>query len=525
VTARSGTVQPLLGFLFLGGVGAAVGLWAGTQEALVEAPAPYRVPRTFGGTALRMAMVHDVLHERYPRHGQAYYQARERQVRADLAGVHLDGRPSLAQLALLDDLSAALDHQHRAEEAVTVQRQKLAALERLHPEALADVPRPFFDLTACRGEAGAEEAMRQIAAADPDEARLSAYRTHANLGTHLIHAALPAALKGEAEAKAQLREGLEHVRLAVGIRPGAHFGREEWQVACVEALLARLEGHTSPPVDLFGTRLDEEPFPAHEMRFYRPGRYISGWNAARSELEAWIAGDDPEAKETALSKAAYQRTKILKVGFAGMYPNDGDREAWKRAWPPAARYPEGVPFDEPVLAILGMWMLGGGPNPHFALALGSLMEQVGQRHLAWSAYQRALDLGGDAFPWAGRCRERQAVLEKQLLIDGGPKRAELLKRYRKELDEGLAYQAAYQDYEADLLTGEDALRVDQPGFYAGFFAEHGEIATPPGSADEIRVRTTKSLGGPRPPVLWEVVLLGAGLGGFLGSLIGPRRRR
>ena len=29
-----------------------------------------------------------------------------------------------------------------------------------------------------------------------------------------------------------------------------------------------------------------------------------------------------------------------------------------------------MPFDEPVLGVIGMWTLGGGPNPHSALALG-----------------------------------------------------------------------------------------------------------------------------------------------------------
>ena len=43
------------------------------------------------------------------------------------------------------------------------------------------------------------------------------------------------------------------------------------------------------------------------------------------------------------------------------------------------------PFDEPTLGLVGMWTLGGGANPHFAMALGHLMESVQQRRIAWDA--------------------------------------------------------------------------------------------------------------------------------------------
>jgi len=47
--------------------------------------APYRLSKIPCGTALRMAMVHDVLHERYLRHGTAWYTQRNIDARKIIA--------------------------------------------------------------------------------------------------------------------------------------------------------------------------------------------------------------------------------------------------------------------------------------------------------------------------------------------------------------------------------------------------------------------------------------------------------
>jgi hypothetical protein len=64
----------------------------------------------------------------------------------------------------------------------------------------------------------------------------------------------------------------------------------------------------------------------------------------------------------------------------------GAESGWENVAVPSHRSP--VPFDEPVLGIIGMWRQGGGANPHFALALGETMLRVGQRYIAWVAYER-----------------------------------------------------------------------------------------------------------------------------------------
>src|SRR5262249_30037613 len=73
---------------------------------------PHRVPKFPGGISLRFAMVHDVLHERFARHGQSYYAERNRSARQELQG--LAQRPLKGQVArryfpLMDDLGAGLD--------------------------------------------------------------------------------------------------------------------------------------------------------------------------------------------------------------------------------------------------------------------------------------------------------------------------------------------------------------------------------------------------------------------------------
>src|SRR5262245_41322264 len=47
-------------------------------------PLPHHFPKYPGGVSLRFAMVHDVIHERFPWHGRAYYEERNRRVREAL---------------------------------------------------------------------------------------------------------------------------------------------------------------------------------------------------------------------------------------------------------------------------------------------------------------------------------------------------------------------------------------------------------------------------------------------------------
>ena len=73
------------------------------------------------------------------------------------------------------------------------------------------------------------------------EEDLALYRTYANLGTHLIHANFPSALAGDETSREAFREGLDLIEKAVEVNPGAHFGRENWQVVAAEYMLRVME--------------------------------------------------------------------------------------------------------------------------------------------------------------------------------------------------------------------------------------------------------------------------------------------
>src|SRR5262249_7866251 len=92
-------------------------------------PLPHHVPRQPDGVALRFAMVHDVLHDRFPRHGMAYYAERNRLTRQRLdrlkAGPWPAGKPPADYFPLLDDLAVGLAQAGEPGEALGVLRDKL----------------------------------------------------------------------------------------------------------------------------------------------------------------------------------------------------------------------------------------------------------------------------------------------------------------------------------------------------------------------------------------------------------------
>ncbi len=81
---RVGVVAALfgvLGFLF-------AALYGFVQKGPIEAyPAPWRIALTPDGTALRMAMVYDVVHQRFPKHGPAWHEAVVERSKARIAQV------------------------------------------------------------------------------------------------------------------------------------------------------------------------------------------------------------------------------------------------------------------------------------------------------------------------------------------------------------------------------------------------------------------------------------------------------
>jgi hypothetical protein len=425
-------------------------------------PLPHHFPKYPGGVSLRFAMVHDVIHERFARHGLAYYRQRNRLVAQQLAAFKdrapPDGEAADKYFALFDDLGAGHDYLGQHGEAINVLRDKLRKQQ-------------------ARGYRG-----RQL------------YTTYANLGTFLIHGNFRPAMGGSRSARDQLREGLAFIHQSIEVNPQAHFGREAWQAVAAEFLLAAMD---NPLVllkyDLVGNRLD---LPIQSMS--RDCMAKDLWipkETGKGSLAYFASMPDKDRSEEELQR---YREAITRVGA-------------KAGWKEAARtsHQEPVPFDEPILGIIGMWRLGGGANPHFCLALGEIMLRVGQRHIAWCAFERAVRLADRFWPdrkireqFIAHCRRRQQAIEDML-----PDRAELRPRFEAELKHGQEYQRAYQEYEADRIAR--GVSLDDPHFYDDFHARHGQIASPVGNADLLVVRRSF-----RDAFPVHTMMLFAGLFGF-----------
>ena len=422
-------------------------------------PLPHCVPKYTDGVSLRFAMVHDVLHERYTRHGEAYYRERNRLVRDAMRTIEVQEGPEPSSdkyLALPDDLGAGLDALKDDDEAVRVLRDKLRRQKAL-------------------GQSG-----RQL------------YTTYANLGTFLIHGNFRQAVAGDAAAKERVREGLNFISKSIEVNPEAHFGREIWQSRAGDFLLEAID---KPQIllerDLVGNPLAVEidPSDRRSISSYEPGRTVEDYGRYGFDRETILVIEDRKIANS----AGYSRETLRK-------------------WITGVGDPPNIPFDEPTLGIIGMWRLGGGANPHFALALGEIMLRVGQRSIAWCAYERAAQMADRFWPDAEiqkrlleHCRRRQAVIEQQLPEE---ERAQLRPQFDAELAYGRRYQERYQAYEAERIA-EGASIADEH-FYDGFFATHEPIASPVGDADLLVVEH----GEPVFEFSWPRIVLSAGVFAF-----------
>jgi hypothetical protein len=472
-------------------VGALVGVFLVAAEVLplplpaprtMHLPLPHHVPKEPDGVSLRFAMVQDVLHERFARHGRAYYTERNRRVRKDLQRLRDEagaGQPSAeTYFPLLDDLGAGLDYLGNHDEAVDVLRDKLRKQE-------------------ARGLHGRDT-----------------YTTYANLGTFLIHGSFRQAQQSDAAAKGRLREGLGFIHKAIEVNPQAHFGREIWQAVAVEYFLAALDDRgLLLRFDLVGDRLDKNIDPQKRRCLGDPG------GMGDVDEDAWV-------------RYGMGRSAAVYLNYPGDFgpseshdPNTfrqyithvGAEEGWKKAV--KTSHQETVPFDEPTLGITGMWRLGGGANPHFALALGEMMLRVGQRYLAWAAYERASRMADRYWPdasirkqFVAHCRKRQALLEAGMPED---ERSRLQTAFESDLDVGRRYQHASQQYEADRIAAGASL--DDPHFYDAFHAAHGSIASRVGPEDSYVVQLSDPFIRLRES--GALALLFAGLFSFVTALL------
>lgn len=488
--------------LLAGIVGAGIGLLVAHFTRLAHLPPvgstrlpyPYVVPRTEGDVALRLAMVHDVLHERFPRHGPAYYKERNRLCRQSLAALKAPaetGRPPQKYFDLLDDLAVGLDQTGEYEEAIRVMRDKL---------------------------------LQQLKLGVP---RTELYSTYANLGTFLILGPFRHVRPGNESDKQVLREGLKDIQTAVEINPNSHFGREPWQVAIIEYMIAL---YGNPEVllqfDMVGNGLDAKVDGTGRSPMADFGITTSAAAGPRHHRVDLAIKKSAMAADYLQHPESWDRCREVRQ----LITKVGAEEGWNKAV--ASEHNQPVPFDEPTLGIVGMWRMGGGAHPYFAVALGETMLRVGERHLAWSAFERAGLMAKFTWPdpllqqrFKEHCRRRQAAIEATL--PAGEIGA-LRPAFDAELALGLAYQKAYQQYEEQSIASfnpkgnpkEAGKSIEDPHFYDDFHAHHKSIASPASDADSFH---TSKWWMPS----WSVVmaLLLAGVFALVAAGWLPRDRR
>lgn len=419
-------------------------------------PAPWLVPKQAGGSALRMAMIHDVLHERFHVHGEAWFRHRHAKVERELATYDAQKPRDARYFALLDDLAVDHDRWGKAADGIPILRRKLDEQQPLDANGVR--PAPTKD----------------------------GYTTYANLGTLLAHQHLKGALAKDPAALAGLREGLSFIEQSVAVNPDAHFGRERWQVVTLRYLLYASE---HPEIltqwDLCGISWDES------------GRtMMSGMGFPTSFLRD-LSDEDKSHRLISGPRSEDDETRV-DIIRQSMPPVPSAPQEWRDHI--GTDFDRRIPFDEPALAIVGIWTLGSGANPHFALAIAHLMDGLPQRAIAWNAYERAADLAPKF--WSDpkiqqllidHCRTRQAALEMKLQQSA----TDLRNQHRAELAFGRAEQQAYQTYEADRIAmGADP---DAPGFYDDFFRGRSPIASETDNADTVaeEIRVTG----------WDIILV------------------
>ncbi|HJZ91201.1 MAG TPA: hypothetical protein VKE40_10030 [Gemmataceae bacterium] len=435
---------PVLFFLaassFVGGCvgGGCVGASRTSVDAgnAIYAPFPHHVAPSAETAAFRFAMVHDVIHERYPRHGPEYYAERERLAREKMAVLPTD---SEAAFALTDDIAVGLARRGRTDESIALLRDKLKRQQALKLEE--------HDL----------------------------YSSYANLGEFLIHGNLRAMLAGDAAARERVEAGRELLRKSMEVNPKAHFDLEVWHVVAVDSLI---EASRHPEVirkcDLIGNRLDETiEIPK------------GGWNSRYFEDEHGAYGR-PYGSDWALSLHFEKQRREYTEGLL----DPGRRQEIRRHIRQVGREkaPEGSkdtvrgrrgPFDEPALWLIGDWRQGSGPNPHSALCLGEIMLRVGQRYLAWTCYERASRMAEQFWPTPelqqflrDHCKARQDAIERSLPADEA---AGLRPKLEAELAFGEAYQHDYQAYADEKIRA--GANLNDPLFFDEFHAGRPPIAS------------------------------------------------
>ncbi len=420
----------------------------------ILAPAPWVIPKKEGESALSLAMVHDVIHERFYFHGPAWYEHRHSNTKQLLNKYQAaDSKKDDVYYALVDDYAVECDRLGKPSDGIPLLREKFAHLNN----------RPNSERS------------------NPD---LVLYTTYANLGTLLVHAHMKDAIAKNDDALEKVKEGLSYIEKAVVINPNAHFGREKWQVIAIRYLLEACKDQTIlTSYDMFGNNWEEV---SH--------KYISERGIPRKLLhELNTTNDLDRLKKGPRSEEDRQLVEIIRNSI----PHSRNLSStWRQVCylPDATELDKNIsrnhiPFDEPTLAFVGIWTLGGGANPHLSLALAHTMEGLNQWMIAWNAYERTCELAEKYWPdkeiqnkLINHCRIQQGKMESLIKTPADKLRLQ----YQKELSFGKSEKLAYQTYEADKIAA--GINHKETNFYGEFLKNRPAITSDPGFADTVVIR-------------------------------------
>lgn len=184
------TFYAVVGLIVGGLIGLALPRFPNPRLSRQEFPLPHHIARYPDNLTFRFAMAHDVLHERFPRHGNEYYLARNRLVQDALQKPAANDGPGMERyFSLVDDLAVGLCLTGDHARAVALMRDKLKRQETL-------------------GRRGRE-----------------LYSTYANLGTFLILWQFQVGLSGDPDAKGRILESIDWIRGSSRFSVGKDRGR------------------------------------------------------------------------------------------------------------------------------------------------------------------------------------------------------------------------------------------------------------------------------------------------------------
>lgn len=431
----------------------------------IKEPGLHTQPRETLQTPLRFAMLHDVIHQRFKKHGTAWHQARivEGMFFVEMYRDETTNNVVLDQLIHFDDVAVAYERLGNPDAGLDILEEKRAHLLRLGPEPTLKDKRYLRNIIYFYFED-----YNKFPNHEPNSLELAWYRYYANAGTLMVHKHMKAAMQGDAVALAGLEKADVFIRKSIALNPQAHFGREVFQLMAIENLRYLINDPFGQGLwTIFGYSID---------------------NPNKSMHQTDRRGRKP-------------RDKVPHIGVYNFKLN-GELH---------------LPFDELSVGIMGMWLYGGGANPHFAMNLGIIMEHIGQRRIAWTAYRRAISMKDRFWPDKDTCNKlamfcdtRMTMLEESI---GPDARQKLEQAYLSDLQKGLNYQEAQAAYEAKQI--QKGVSIRDESFFDAFHKQHGPIASPIGRADLVTISKTYRYKDLMMDFQVLFILLGALLGYYL----------